>query len=159
MWVLIKYILCVSKNLFVKNIIFNKRNLFSLSLWVKFKCIYVPIHIHIALVITKAQKNVYHIDFALLYANKFTRSKTMARSSANGLRKARARDVFKLSPSVAADDGDGLVEDAGDGLVEDAGLVDDRVTHAQYGEDELPLVASLLPAFTPPEGQLVATLP
>ena len=114
--------------------------------------IYVPIHIHIALVITKAQKNVYHIDFALLYANKFTRSKTTARSSANGLRKARARDVFKLSPSVAADDGDGLVEDAGDGLV------DDRVTHAQYGEDELPLVSSLLPAFTPPEGQLVASL-
>ena len=128
-------------------------------------CTYI--HIHIALVITKAQKNVYHIDFALLYANKFTRSKTTARSSANGLRKARAGDVFKLSPSVAADDGDGLVEDAGDGLVEDAGdglvedagLVDDRVTHAQYGEDELPLVASVLPAFTPPEGQLVAALP
>ena len=111
---------------------------------------YLYTYIHIALVITKAQKNVYHIDFALLYANKFTRSKTTARSSANRLRKARARDVFKLSPSVAADDGDGLVEDAG--------LVDDRVTHAQYGEDELPLVASLLPAFTPPEGQLVASL-
>ena len=121
-------------------------------------CTYI--HIHIALVITKAQKNVYHIDFALLYANKFTRSmvKTTARSSANGLRKARARDVFKLSPSVAADDGDGLVEDAGDGLVEDAGLVDDRVTHAQYGEDELPLFSSALAAFTPPEGQLVPSL-
>ena len=48
------------------------------------------------------------------------------------------------------DAGDGLVEDAGDGLVEDE--------HAQYNEDELPLSASLLFAFTPPEGQLVASL-
>jgi hypothetical protein len=55
-----------------------------------------------------------------------------------------------LNSSVLAGLGDGLVDDAGDGLVDDE--------HAQYNEDELPLSSSLLFAFTPPEGQLVASL-
>jgi hypothetical protein len=71
-----------------------------------------------------------------------------------------------LGDGLVEDAGDGLVEDAGDGLVEDAGdgLVDDagdglvEAEHPQYKEDELPLSTSLLFAFTPPEGQLVAAL-
>ena len=60
-------------------------------------------------------------------------------------------------------DGDGLVEDAGDGLVEDAGdgLVEDASDgrHTQDKEEELPMsVSSVLLAFTPPEGQLVASM-
>ena len=79
--------------------------------------------------------------------------------------KTPAANVFGAPPPTALvcnwfveDAGDGLVEDAGDGLVEDAGdgLVEDE--HAQYNEDELPLSTSLLFAFTPPEGQLVAPL-
>ena len=65
--------------------------------------------------------------------------------------------IFGAPPATALvlncsvlDAGDGLVEDAADGLVDDI--------HAQYNEDELPLSASLLFAFTPPEGQLVASL-
>ena len=67
--------------------------------------------------------------------------------------------VEDAGDGLVEDAGDGLVEDAGDGLVEDAGdgLVEDE--HSQYKEDELPLTAFLLFAFTPPEGQLVACLP
>jgi hypothetical protein len=88
--------------------------------------------------------------------------------------KTPAANVFGTPPATApvsnceilAGLGDGLVEDAGDGLVEDAGdgLVDDagdglvEAEHPQYKEDELPLSTSLLFAFTPPEGQLVAAL-
>ena len=67
-----------------------------------------------------------------------------------------------LNSSVLAGLGDWVVEDAGDGLVDDAGdgLVDDAVDdeHAQYKEVELPSATSILFAFTPPEGQLVASL-
>jgi hypothetical protein len=63
-----------------------------------------------------------------------------------------------LGDGLVEDAGDGLVEDAGDGLVEDAGDGLDEEEHPQYKEDELPLSTSLLFAFTPPEGQLVAAL-
>jgi hypothetical protein len=72
--------------------------------------------------------------------------------------KTPAANVFGTPPATApvsnceilAGLGDGLVEDAGDGL--------DEEEHPQYKEDELPLSTSILFAFTPPEGQLVAAL-
>jgi hypothetical protein len=80
--------------------------------------------------------------------------------------KTPAANVFGTPPATApvsnceilAGLGDGLVEDAGDGLVEDAGDGLDEEEHPQYKEDELPLSTSILFAFTPPEGQLVAAL-